>query len=169
MELLHSTEPSNKNILAILKDGFLRPGTETGKSGYGQSVDVYLRISTDIDYIDDLAQFYIDLQLLQTVQFFMRCSWGGCISENEIINVNYNITSNDLKKIMNAFKKLCIARHKAIYNRATIMSNEIIISANVDLHKYLRKVRISPGRGEKALIEYIKKNYPGVKIIVGII
>ena len=163
MYLLHNTD--NDKIITILQQGKLKPSSKTGNVRmFGQSQGspyIFLRLNTK----NDFSNFYIDHELLLENKFYLQTGWYAEPINNKIDGTKIN--SKKLKDLLNKFR---IEVNKFIKSQKTnkipMMSNEILVKKNIDLHKYLKKIIID--RNDKNLVsilEILKQKYPETKIV----
>jgi glutaredoxin len=161
MYLLHSTNSESK----ILREGELKPSAVTKNIQlYGLepgSPYIYLRLKIK----NDTAPFYLDYKLLLEHQFYLNVGWSA-EPTSKIID-GRKITADKLKDLLTDFKKDAeeyYAKRSKDRTFPLIMNNEILVLGNIDMHKYLKKIRIKTGwRGSKTITNLIDKHYPHVK------
>lgn len=163
MFLLHSTD--NTHIYKILLDGKLKSSSKTKNIRmYGQpsgSKYIYLRL----DQKNDNGDLYLDIKLLLENVFYLQTGWHGEPITKKIDG--RKLTFIQLKKLLNEFKKQIQKYYKTqIKNNIHIplmMSNEILVKNNIDLKKYLIKIKMIGFN--KNVHEFVNDNYPNTTII----
>jgi hypothetical protein len=170
---LYLQHRTSADELKILQDGFLKSSSKTGIShwrGEDKSIWIYTRINTDLDRYDGFADFYLDHSLLLHTKFILQVGWQGeeDIKTRDIID-GTKLTKKKLRDILLAFKNMCVEKYKITcilrgYKDGSLYSNEILILDDIDLHKYLRKMKLSKDPSSKAIRAYLKENYSNVQV-----
>jgi hypothetical protein len=146
--LQHTSNGSDNTLfLKILNDG-------SNKSKW-----IYLRINTGIDDLDKSAHFYLDNSLLLNTKFVLNVEW--CSEDN--IDIKDIIDGTKLTK--KELKKNAINYAKENKFFSSIMSNEILVKNNIDLHKYLVSFNKYVAKKDENILNYLKDYYPNVKLI----
>jgi hypothetical protein len=161
MYLLHNTNSEAK----ILRDGELKPSAITKNIQlYGLepgSPYIYLRLKIK----NDSAPFKLDYKLLLEHEFYLNVGWF--VEPTSKIIDGRKLTANELKDLLTDFRKKVeeyYAKRKNPRISPITMSNEILVLGNIDMHKYLKKIRImSTNPGAKTISNLIDKHYPNVK------
>lgn len=165
MHLIHTT--FEKNILNILKDGYLRSSYQTKNvKMYGQhqgSRYIYLRLDKKNDY----GNFILDENLLLENNFYLKIGWTGeADTEKKNMYKSENYNKNSLKKIIQQFNQMV---NNYLKNNSQnqfpiplMMSNEILVKKKINLKKYLIQINLS--KCDTKIIDYVEKNYPNTKI-----
>jgi len=163
MYLLHSTNSEAK----ILKDGELKPSSVTKNIQlYGLSRGspyVFLRLKIK----NDSAPIILDYKLLLEHKFCLNVGWAA-EPMTELID-GRQLTVTQLRSLLTDFKKKVIENYEKNKKETPLsfimMSNEILVLGNIDLHKYLKTIRIrQPLQSNTRLLKYIEKHYPDVKM-----
>jgi len=161
--LVHTVLGANPElILKILKDGYLYSGFYSGRSalfGSPTAKYVYFSLLNKDNIFRGTQTFFIDEQILFDRSFRYALAW--LTEDSETIKVKYpkDDVYKILKKIMSHIKSVSSNKFRKI------MSHEFLIKKKVNLHNYLRAVCCSDILSSDA-IEYIKKYYPNVKILL---
>lgn len=161
MYLTHRTDPSTKNIYNILKDGYLRPSTKTKNYALFGALSPHIFLTLN-DKNDKTPHMYLDIKLLCENVFYLNYGWHGDPEGARIDG--RKISLNEIKNIISAYRK----KVKEIIKKAGdatmfMMSHEILLKRDIDLVKYLKKIKdINLDEKTKLLL---KKKYPKVKII----
>jgi hypothetical protein len=133
--------------LAVLKSGYLLSSAKTkniqlfgNSNGDGAgSPYIFLRLQRK----GDAGTFYLDYKLLLETKFYLHIGWKG-EPEGKIID-GTKLTEIELKELLDDFGKKVDENYKNASKRngftlPRIMSNEILVANDIDLHKYLRKI-----------------------------
>ena len=147
-------------VLIILY--FWKSGSKVKRVGlYGSNKSkwIYLRINTGIDDLDKSAHFYLDNSLLLNTKFVLNVGW--CSEDN--IDIKDIIDGTKLTK--KELKKNAINYAKENKFFSSIMSNEILVKNNIDLHKYLVSFNKYVAKKDENILNYLKDYYPNVKLI----
>lgn len=140
-----------KDILTILKDGFLKPGVKTGRSvmhGDTKSKYIYLSINEKND------TFHLDPKLLLENVAYLNTRWNATPRDNAIKVIGSKLTPSQLTKVLKEFMRIV----KKVGKKH--MSHEILVTEDIDLHRYLRKVNTD----DEMVEDYVRKNYKGVVV-----
>lgn len=167
MFLLHSTLGTKTS--KILKSGYLLPSAKTkniqlfGDNNGAGSPYIFLRLQRK----GDVGTFYLDYKLLLEAKFYLHIGWKG-EPEGKLID-GTKLTEIELKNILDDFGKKVDENYKQTAKRdgftlPRMMSNEILVANDIDLHKYLQKISTPDLFTEKELA-YVKTNYPGIKFL----
>jgi len=178
MYLTHFSDASTKNILNILRDGYLRPSIKTkNKRLFGRDLSehIYMMIedkSNNFTYIKPGAVFYLDIKLLLRDIFYLSEGW---YAENIKINTTKidgtKITEDKLVKKLKKFIKRMKKKDKTkvvISNNVymdRLFSHEIKTKKDIPLDKYLVKIELQQDKDNK-IKKYITKKYPNVKVYI---
>ena len=142
MYLLHNTDETK--IFEILSDGKLKSSSETKNVRmYGikeGSKYIYLRLNQK----NDSGNLYLDHKLLLETVFYLHTRWYGEPRTEKIDG--RKLTLEQLNKILQDFRKEVQKRFKMKQKKTFIdlfMSNEILVKNKIDLHKYLKKIKIN--------------------------
>lgn len=176
MYLTHFTDASTKNILKILKDGYLRPSIKTkNKRLFGRDLSEYIYLmiedkDNNFTYIKPGAVFYLDINLLLRDIFYLSEGWyaenikiktkkidGKKITEDKLIKK----LKNFIKKMKKKDKTKVIISDNVYMDR--LFSHEIKIKKDIPLDKYLIKIELQQDKDNK-IKKYIKKKYPNVVV-----
>lgn len=161
MYLLHNTDESY--IYKILSDGKLKSSSKTKNVRmYGNpsgSKYIYLRIEQK----KDLGNLYLDSKLLLENVFYLQIGWHGEIIEEKIDG--RNMKEDELKILLEEFKRKVVNNYKKQKKIGIpiMMSNEILVKNNINLKKYLKKIKIV-NKSDK-IKNILKNNYPNVLLL----
>lgn len=167
MLLGHLTNPTVTNIYKILQDGYLRPGTKTGVVrmwGWNNpSKYIYLTIS---HFNAIFSNFELDSNLLLENISWLNTYWNGEPNKNSIKVDGSKIDKKQLQKILKKYRNDIKSRYRGGENDDTL--HEILLENDIDLVKYLRKLKLSRSfTGKKTyykLLTLMKTKYPNVEI-----
>ncbi len=152
-----------KILYKMLEDGFMKSSSKTKNVKlYGRekgSPYIFLRLQIGVGIL--ATTLILDEKLLLEHSFYIHPGWTGEVDKNEKKYVGKELSSSELSKILNKFEKDS--------NKNGFMSqysNEILVKNNISLKKYLLEIRIMKKRLDQSpkLAEYIKTNYPNVKL-----
>jgi hypothetical protein len=152
-----------KTLYKILNDGFLKSSSKTKNVklyGYKKG-SPYVFLELAIDDTGLKTTLILDEKLLLEHNFYLHIGWSGEVDKDEKKYIGKELSSPELSKILNKFEK--DIRKSRITES---MSNEILVKNNISLKKYLLEIRIMKKLMDESpkLLEYIKTNYPDVKI-----
>ena len=118
-----------------------------------------LRILIEEEY-SSATTLVLDEKLLLDHSFYLHIGWSGEVDKNEKKYIGKELSSLELSKILNKFKK--DVHKNGLYSN----SNEILVKNNISLKKYLLEIRIMKKNINESpkLLEYIRTNYPNVKL-----
>lgn len=166
MELQHCVfGPSDDEFLEVLKSGYLKPSSKTKNikaSGREEgSKFIFLQITNDKSL--DMMCYHLSPDFLKENRFLLLRGWGGWddIKRKELIN-GKELSEEEFKKELKDMKNKVDKYIKNTQHRIKDMSHEIIVSNQINLKKYLKRI-IVPKNYTKT-IEYLKEKYPHVKI-----
>ncbi len=168
--LQHTSNGSdNTLLLKILNDGYLKSGSKVKRVGlYGSNKSkwIYLRINTGIDDLDKSAHFYLDNSLLLKTKFVLNIGWitEDNLDKKDIID-GTKLTKKELNNKLKELKKNAINYAKENKFFPSIMSNEILVKNDIDLHKYLVSFNKYVAKKDDNILNYLKDYYPNVKLI----
>lgn len=163
MFLLHNTLSTDP--LTILKSGKLLSSAKTKNVqlfGYKKgSPYIFLRLQRKLDG----GTFYLDYKLLLETKFYLHLGWKG-EPEGKIID-GTKLSLTELTALLEEFGKKVDEYYTKAKKRMVMprmMSNEILVANDIDLHKYLKK--IYPNYLiTKDMKKEIKSMYPNVELI----
>ena len=146
MYLLHNTDETK--IFKILSDGKLKSSSKTKNVRmYGWqegSKYIYLRLNQK----NEFANLYLDHKLLLENVFYLHTGWLATPKTEKIDG--RKLTLEQLNKILLDFRKEVKKNHSPSimmtnesHSMPLMMTNEILIKNNIDLHKYLKKIKIT--------------------------
>ena len=151
----------------ILTDGKLKSSSKTNNiKMYGWdegSKYIFLRIDQKGDY----GNLYLDYKLLLETNFYLHTGWNG-EPQGEKIN-GKKLSLEQLDTLLDDFKK-DIKLYKKNWKKNTkfpidtMMTNEILVEKNIDLKKYLKKIKFPfDAKKNQELINIAKKINPDVE------
>ena len=168
MYLLHTVfgDDENQNkLLKILQSNYLYNSKHTKQPAmyYAQNYSKYIFLRLKIK--NDSAQLYLDPRLLLKTIFYINLGWIGDLTEKTVKIDGRKITEQKLLKILTKLKQEAIknTNNNNIFI-PIMMSNEILVTHNINLHKYLKKVYIH-NENNKTIKDYIEYNYKNVKVL----
>jgi len=139
MFLLHNTLSSDP--LTILKSGKLLPSAKTKNVQlFGHehgSPYIFLRLQRK----RDSGTFYLDYKLLLETKFYLHLGWKGEPDGKLIDGTKLSLT--ELTELLEEFGKKVDAyyiKQNKKWGMLQMMSNEILVANDIDLHKYLKKI-----------------------------
>lgn len=176
-----SKRASDDLMLKILKDGYLKPNSQTGELRMCETCDwIFTRINTGINKTENSYRtFIIDAKLLLENKFILHFGWQGCRNDNDVIIDGTKLNNEQLEELSVAFRDEAKRRYKEEMKVARKVfkekmkklgkvgytlpdapwtSNEILIKNNISLHKYL--VDFLPYNSDwTKSIDYYNKHY----------
>jgi len=171
--LAHSFSGQNsvKQLYKILNDEFLKSSSKTKNVHlYGIKKGtpyIFLKIPSSSSFSG--ITLILDEKLLLEHNFYLHIGWKAEVDKNEKKYIGKELSSSELAKILNKFKK-DIQKYTQKYQKEQFfdsrMSNEILVKNNISLKKYLLEIKIAKSLIDEnpKLLEYIKINYPNVKL-----
>lgn len=164
--LSHSIIGNNQSkiLYKILTDGFLKSSSKTKNVQlYGiekGSPYIFLKMAK-IKSIGGTV-LILDEKLLLEHIFYLHIGWNAEVDKNEKKYIGKELSSSELAKILNKFKK--DIQKEELLN--SVMSNEILVKNNISLKKFLLEIKINKKYIDEnpKLLDYIKTNYPNVKL-----
>lgn len=165
MDLLHNTFGTNP--IEILKSGKLLSSAKTkniklfGRNNAEGSPFIFLRLQRKRDN----ATFHLDHKLLLETKFYLHIGWRGD-PEGKIID-GTKLTPESQENLLTEFGDKVDENYKKVSKRIALpqmMSNEILVMSDIDLHKYLKKVNVKYSV-TKEECKQIKEWYPNIKLI----
>lgn len=160
----HHTTPNVTNMYKILQSGYLKPGAETGKARlYGKqnglSKYIYLKF---FDITGGIPHFELDVDLLLDNFSYLNYGWAANPEDYDRNIDGHNINKTEMLKIIKNY------RNKLKENRSPYFDHEILLTENIDLVKYLRRVTLSKRYMEydtfDKLIRLLERKYPNVEV-----
>ena len=160
-------------IRTILEDGFMRNANTTKNSrltgdvnspDYDKDAGKFIYFEMNLELKKPImTTFILDSELLLEQPFMLIVGWKA--GKNGIKINPTELTYSELANLLIDFRKQFMAHHnkKKISGFKNRMTHEIVVKKPVDLHKYL--LAISEYSLDKNDLEYVKQNYPNVKII----
>ena len=161
-----------KDILRILKDGFLRSSKETKNVklfGWPEGSEyIYLQLNNKGPHLE------IDIKALDPAvnPAYFNYSWcaGLCA---RLQPASSKKPGQKDRGVSEPFSLVQLAKYKswiAGFNKAGLHSHEIIATKPIDLTKYLKKVKLGRNSGTPAQIKQIERvlsaKYPGAELIL---
>lgn len=180
----HKSVLSLKTMYKILKEGYLKPGSQVGQEGlWGQEevgMDFIFLMFFDIGYgrlmqktlkkdkflkTCDKPNYLFNPELLLDRITYLNMNWRG--------NKHTNSIKINGKKIDNIDKKVKELRKIITSNKnfMVMFTHEFLIKKKINLKKYLKKIVITDlGKNKKEkefynkIIDILKKNYPNTEV-----
>jgi hypothetical protein len=170
--LAHYINGDVKLLYKILTDGFLKSSSKTKNVKLYGSEKGTPYIFVLIEKIERLSgiTLILDEKLLLEHNFYLHIEWKAGIVKNEKKYIGKELSSSELSKILNKFikdtQKNIQRLKKEHYPSFSVMTHEILVKNNISLKKYLLEIKISKEDIDKnpKLLDYIKINYPNVKL-----
>lgn len=159
VELYHSTLGNEKNIIKILRDGYLRPG----KYLYPDPNDpyntnyVHLMINNPA-HPTNFTGFVLDPELLLGRPYYYNDNWIGRITDGTKKCDGYASLTEIRKTLLQLHKRAARSKNHPLVN------HEIFVTRHVSLHKFLRRIVVNDPDEYPNLVDYVAKEYPGVSI-----
>jgi len=145
----------------ILTDGKLKSSSKTKNiKMYGWdegSKYIFLRIDQKGDY----ANLYLDYKLLLETNFYLHTGWKGephgeKINGKKLTLEQLDTLLDDFKKEIKLYKKN--RKKNAKFPIDAMMTNEILVEKNIDLNKYLKKIKLPFNAKKNQELVNIAKN-----------
>lgn len=162
MYLIHSLDEGQ--LLDILKDKYLKSSKVTKNVrmfGHPRgSKYIYVRLGKKKDF----ATLYLDSELLLEQNFYLNIGWK--VNPTSSVIKGNNLNKTKLEDLLSDFNKRVnnyihsFMRPKGL--DVVMMSNEILLTKQVSLKKFLVKVAVAVENDK--IIDYLKAEYPNVKI-----
>ena len=154
IQLLHVTFAGEKQLMEVLKDGYLRPGMLPPDDPWRTDY-VFTTVATkpgESPYARQGTTLFLDPSLLQLEEFHVNLGgWSGQVKET---TDTYNGAKLSMEEICRTLSPLRLVPY---------LRQEVFVKTAIPLHKYLRQVSVNDPKKYRNAAKYITESYPGVK------